>query len=229
MQLPGKRPHKFVHICCYLWKSFKPRGCKVISFSCMQGGLWAWKGLIQKADVHTLGVRWHFYYERIMQVRIVGWKNVQIFLPFSINIVYNGTTPGAESPFHACQGCCDPVPPHSTSLLTFCRPDSVTIVNTCCKGIMTAVSPLSWQSWSQRSSGTLLPWLFNQPASLLKPSYGWLRSYFHSSVILRSRLRHSMWQTNSGTDEDMVKARVTRPLFPLKTVLQSRPLNGVIP
>lgn len=57
---------------------------------------------------------------------------------------------------------------------------------------MTAASPLSWQSWSQRSSGTLLPWLFNQPASLLKPSYGWLRSYLHSSVILWSRLRHSM-------------------------------------
>lgn len=73
-------------------------------------------------------------------------QDAQIFLLFSINIVYNGTTPGAESPFHACQGCCDPVPPHSTSLLTFCRPDSVTIVNTCCKGIMTAVSPLSWQS-----------------------------------------------------------------------------------
>lgn len=50
-----------------------------------------------------------------------------------------------EHPLHACQECRDPVPPHSTSPLTFCRPDSVTIVNTCCKGIMTLVSLLSWQ------------------------------------------------------------------------------------
>lgn len=137
----------------------------------------------------------------LLQQNNAGIQHAQIFLLFSINIVYNGTTPGAESPFHACQGCCDPVPPHSTSPLTFCRPDSVTIVNTCCKGIMTAVSPLSWQSWSQLSSGTRLPWLFNQPASLLKPSYGWLCSYLHSpSVILRSRLHRCMWQTNSSTD-----------------------------
>lgn len=159
-------------------------------------GLWGEKELVQTADIHTLGARWYFHYHRIMQVRIVGHNMPKYFYFFSINIVYNGTTPGAESPFHACQGCCDPFPPHSTSLLTFCRPDSVTIVNTCCKGIMTAVSPLSWQLWSQLSSGTLLPWLFNQPASLLKPSYGWLCSYLHSpSVILWSRLHRCMWQT----------------------------------
>lgn len=62
--------------------------------------------------------------------------------------VGNGTGLGAECPLHACQGCCDPVLPHSTSPLTFCRPDSVTIVNTCCKGIMTTVSPPIWLKWS---------------------------------------------------------------------------------
>lgn len=172
-------------------------GDATLSHSWMCGeGLWGGKELVQTADIHTLGARWHFHYHRIMQVRIVGHNMPKYFYFFSINIVYNGTTPGAESPFHACQGCCDPFPPHSTSLLTFCRPDSVTIVNTCCKGIMTAVSPLSWQLRSQLSSGTLLPWLFNQPASLLKPSYGWLCSYLHSpSVILWSRLHRCMWQT----------------------------------
>lgn len=162
-----------------------------------------------------------------MQVRIVGLKKkVQIFLLFSINIVYNGSTPGAESPFHACQGCCDPVPPHSTSLLTFCRPDSVTIVNTCCKGIMTAASPLSWQSWSQLSSGTLLPWLFNQPASLLKPSYGWLWSYLHPSVILWS---HSMWENKRQHGRGRGSARGATPRFLRRRCPTVRTLSCDIP
>lgn len=108
-------------------------------------------------------------------------------------IVRNGTTLGVESALHACQGCCDPVSPHSTSPLTFCGPDSVTIVNTCCKGIMTAVSLLSWQTgarshlahrrhgcltslahyWSQAMVGYIL--IF----TLLQSHYGALATVWH--------------------------------------------------
>lgn len=90
-------------------------------------------------------------------------------------------------PLHACQGFCDPVPPHSASLLTFCRPDSVTIVNTCCKGIMTAASRLSWQTQSQASSGTVSPWLWLLPALFtVLPAWRITEAKLFSAMFLSS-------------------------------------------
>lgn len=110
-----------------------------------------------------------------------------------------------EHPLHACQECCDPVPPHSTSPLTFRRPDSVTIVNTCCKGIMTPVSFLSWQIYEARAHlaqhchgcdcyQLYLPCY--QPGILLRPSYFQQCSYHRSlSVTLWSCFQSVTQQT----------------------------------
>lgn len=79
----------------------------------------------------------------------------------------NGGAAKAPRPLHACQGLVDPAPPHSKSPLTFSGPDSVTIVNTCWKGMATAPSLLSWHTPPRHvSSGAPPPRLFNQPASL---------------------------------------------------------------
>lgn len=79
----------------------------------------------------------------------------------------NGAAVRAPRPLHACQGLVDPAPPHSKSPLTFGGPDSVTIVNTCWKGMVAAASLLSWQAPTRHvSSGAPPPRLFNQPGSL---------------------------------------------------------------
>lgn len=80
---------------------------------------------------------------------------------------------------------------------------------------MTAVSLLSWQTWNQVSSGTLLPWLFNQPGSLLKPSYARLYSYLHSPSVTLWSCVHCVTQTNSSIEKHISRAGcyVLFPLF----------------
>lgn len=70
---------------------------------------------------------------------------------------------------------------------------------------MTAASLFSWQTWSQVSSGTELPWpwLFYQPGTLLKPSYALLYSYLHSPSVTLWSCLHCVTQTNSCTEKNI--------------------------
>lgn len=133
-----------------------------------------------------------------------------------------------EHPLHACRECRDPVPPHSTSPLTFCRPDSVTIVNTCCKGIMTPVSLLSWQIYEARAHlaqhchgcdcyQLYLPCY--QPGILLRPSYFQLCSYLRSLSVTLWSCFQSVTQTNSSAEREHQWDRLLCVIFPLQLTL----------